>query len=104
MVSTRPANPDDRGARAPVRSDKWTLKEVVGHVADSEPVFCYALSGLPVERHTAAGFDRMPGTPSELAVGLVAMRRLDRSGRTLTFVRSLDDAMALRAAPPAATR
>jgi hypothetical protein len=80
---------------------KWTLKEVVSHVADSERVFCYrALRFARGDSTPLPGFDQDSWVP-EAACGqrtLVDIAEELRSVRaaTLTFVRSLTDPMVLR--------
>ena len=44
---------------------KWSLKEVIGHLADSERVFCYrALSFARADGTTLPGFDEKAWTPA----------------------------------------
>jgi len=80
---------------------KWSVKEVVGHVIDTERVFSLrALAFSRAERQplfgmeqdewvAAAGFDRQPIT--DLADELGSVRRA-----TLTLLRGLDDEQWLR--------
>ena len=75
---------------------KWSVKEVLGHVADAERVFCYRLLRIARARHHAAG--RLRREP--VGRGRAASRPADRpsGGRaargpraTLALVESLDD-------------
>lgn len=81
--------------------DKWTLKEVVSHVADGERVFCYrALRFARGDSTPLPGFDQDAWVPEAGCARrtLVDIAEELRSVRaaTLTFVRSLDDTMAVR--------
>lgn len=81
--------------------DKWTLKEVVSHVADGERVFCYrALRFARGDSTPLPGFDQDAWVPEAGCAHrtLVEIAEELRSVRaaTLTLVRSLDDTMAVR--------
>ena len=75
---------------------KWSIKQVIGHVADAERVFAYRLMAIARgEKQSLPGFDEndyvnsanFDARPlSELAEGLAATRRA-----TLALVRSLDE-------------
>ena len=81
--------------------DKWTLKEVIGHIADAERVFAYrALRIARGDQTPLASFDENAYVPAaecgrrtlaDLAAELGAVR-----GATLALVRSLTDAAATR--------
>lgn len=76
--------------------DKWSIKQVVGHITDSERVFAYRLLAIARgEAQSLPGFDENEymanvnfdkQTLAELAEGLAATRRA-----TLALVRGLDD-------------
>jgi len=81
---------------------KWSVKEVVGHLADSERVFCYrALRFARGDQTPLAGFDEKAYTPAggfdtrtvaDLAAELDAVRRA-----TIALLGSLDaEALARR--------
>ncbi|HEY2325360.1 MAG TPA: DinB family protein [Thermoanaerobaculia bacterium] len=75
---------------------KWSIKQVVGHIADAERVFAYRLLAIARgEKQPLPGFDEneymetadFDARPlSELAEGLAATRRA-----TMALVRSLND-------------
>ena len=87
--------PEERGTHR-YGPDKWSIKEVVGHLADSERIFAYR--ALRVARGDATplpGFDenayvrgaRFDAIPlADLAAELEAVRRA-----TLALLRGLDD-------------
>jgi uncharacterized damage-inducible protein DinB len=76
--------------------DKWSIKQVVGHVADAERVFTYRLLAIARgEKQSLPGFEENEYVEAanfdarslaELAEGLRATRNA-----TLTLMRSLDD-------------
>jgi hypothetical protein len=81
--------------------DKWTLKEVIGHIADAERIFAYrALRIARGDQTPLASFDENAYVPAaecgrrtlaDLAAELGAVR-----GATLALVRSLTDVAATR--------
>jgi hypothetical protein len=92
--------PADRGDHR-YAPGKWTVKEVVGHLADSERVFNYrALRFARADESPVSGFDENAWVPAgnfgartlgDMAAEFAAVRRA-----TLAFVRSLDDDAAMR--------
>jgi uncharacterized damage-inducible protein DinB len=76
--------------------DKWSIKQVVGHITDSERVFAYRLLAIARgEAQSLPGFDENEymanvnfdkQTLAELAEGLAATRRA-----TVALVRGLED-------------
>ena len=76
---------------------KWSVKEVIGHVSDTERVFCYrALRFARGDRTPLAGFDEKAYAPAgnfdarqlgDLAAELEAVRRA-----SIAFFRSCDAA------------
>jgi hypothetical protein len=80
---------------------KWTIKEVVGHVADAERIFCYrALRFARGDATPLAPFDEnlyVPemGCGSRTLADLVEEYRAVRVA-TLAFVRSLSEVTAVR--------
>lgn len=76
--------------------DKWSVKQVVGHMADAERVFAYRLLAIARgEKQSLPGFEENDYVEAanfdgrslaELAEGLAATRRA-----TLTLLRSLDE-------------
>lgn len=76
--------------------DKWSIKQVIGHITDSERVFAYRLMAIARgETQSLPGFDENEymanvnfdkQSLAELAEGLAATRRA-----TLALVRGLDD-------------
>lgn len=83
--------------------DKWSVKEVVGHVADAERVFSYRLLRIArADQTPLAGFDENAWAKtaphaarrlSDIADELIAVRRA-----TITLVASLDKAALSRTA------
>lgn len=83
--------------------DKWSVKEVVGHVADAERVFSYRLLRIARADETPlAGFDENAWAKAaphasrrlaDIADELIAVRRA-----TIALVASLDEAMLARTA------
>jgi len=81
--------------------EKWSVKEIVGHLADSERVFVYrALTFARADATDLPGFDENAWVPAanfgarslaDVAAEFSAVRRA-----TLAFARSLDDDTALR--------
>ena len=81
--------------------DKWSLKEVVGHMADAERIFAYRamrigrgdatpLPGFEQDDYVRnAGFDRVP--LADLVAELEAVRRA-----TILLLRGMDDAALAR--------
>ena len=77
--------------------DKWSIKQVVGHIADAERVFAYRLLAIARgEKQSLPGFEENEymetanfdaRTLADLAADLAATRNA-----TLALVRSLDDA------------
>jgi uncharacterized damage-inducible protein DinB len=80
---------------------KWTLKEVIGHLADGERVFCYrALRFARGDATPLASFDENAWAPEAHCEGrtladLTEEFHLVRQA-TIAFVRSLTDASAVR--------
>jgi len=80
---------------------KWSIKEVVGHVADAERIFCYrALRFARGDATPLAPFDENLYVP-EAGCGARTLRGLAEEFRavrlaTLALVRSLTDATAVR--------
>jgi len=80
---------------------KWTVKEVVGHMADTERVFSYRLVRIArADATPLAGFDENAWaaaaphagrTIKDVADEMIAVRRA-----TISLVKSLDDATAAR--------
>jgi uncharacterized damage-inducible protein DinB len=76
--------------------DKWSIKEVVGHITDAERVFAYRLVAIARgEKQPLPGFDQDEymgkanfdaHSLAELSDGLASTRRA-----TLALIRSLDD-------------
>ena len=76
--------------------DKWSIKQVVGHITDGERVFAYRLMAIARgEKQSLPGFEENDYVENgnfdalslaELAEGLAATRHA-----TLALVRSLDD-------------
>jgi hypothetical protein len=99
---------DSQGDRA-YAPDKWTVKDVLGHLADSERVFCYrALRFARGDAAALPGFDQddwareargASRSMSDLVLELRAVRRA-----TLTFARSLTPELAARAGTANNTR
>jgi uncharacterized damage-inducible protein DinB len=87
--------PDDKANHA-YASGKWTVKELIGHVADSERVFSYRLTRIARgDKTPLAGFDEnawaktAPHRKRSIAAivdEMIAVRRA-----TLALVESLDD-------------
>jgi uncharacterized damage-inducible protein DinB len=83
--------------------DKWSVKEVVGHVADAERVFSYRLLRIArADQTPLAGFDENAWARmaphgnralADIADELIAVRRA-----TITLVASLDEAALARTA------
>lgn len=83
--------------------DKWSVKEVVGHVADGERVFSYRLLRIArADQTPLAGFDENAWAKSaphanrrlaDIADELIAVRRA-----TIALVASLDEEMLSRTA------
>jgi uncharacterized damage-inducible protein DinB len=81
--------------------DKWSVKEVVGHVTDTERIFAYrALCAARGETGSLPGFDENAYTPggefdrrtlNSLLGELTAVRRA-----TISLFRNLDDAQLAR--------
>jgi uncharacterized damage-inducible protein DinB len=82
-------------------SGKWTLKEVIGHLADGERVFCYrALRFARGDSTPLASFDENAWVPEAHCDGrtladLAEEFRLVRQA-TIGFVKSLTEASAVR--------
>lgn len=80
--------------------DKWSIKELVGHVADAERVFMYrALRFSRGDATPCAGFDEKAWA-SRAGAGRRTLRDVADELRavrlvTIAFVRSLDDVQAL---------
>ena len=91
----------EQEANAAYAPGKWTLKEVLGHLADAERVFAYrALCFARGDRNPLASFDESAWAPNsaardcelhELAEGLRAVR-----AATLALLRQLPVAASLR--------
>lgn len=91
----------ESGAGTRYAPEKWSVKEVVGHVADAERIFAYrALAAAREEGASLPGFDenayvvagRFDGrTLNSLMSELTAVRRA-----TLSLFRNLDDAQLAR--------
>jgi hypothetical protein len=82
--------------------DKWTIKEVIGHLADTERIFAYRAlrisrgDATPLEGFDQDGYVRMGGFNS-LALASVAADFSAVRSSTLTLFRSLsEDAWARR--------
>jgi hypothetical protein len=88
--------PEDRGNHA-YADGKWTVKELIGHVADAERVFSYRLTRIARGDSTPlAGFDENAWAKAaphahrriaDVVDELLAVRR-----STLALIHSLDDA------------
>jgi hypothetical protein len=82
--------------------DKWTIKEVIGHLADTERIFAYRAlrisrgDATPIEGFDQDGYVRMGGFNSLALTSVAADFSAVRSS-TLTLFRSLsEDAWARR--------
>jgi uncharacterized damage-inducible protein DinB len=92
--------PESRGAHR-YAADKWSIKEVIAHIADTERVFAYRLlrfargdtTALPGfdENLVARGSEADARTLADLGEELAAVRRA-----TVTLVRSMQDAQMSR--------
>lgn len=99
IAALRRLTPDQSAHR--YAAGKWSVKEIAGHLADSERVFTYRLLRIARGDETPlAGFDQDRYVPAsgadtrsiaDLADELAAVR-----AATLPLVRSLDDAALVR--------
>jgi uncharacterized damage-inducible protein DinB len=81
--------------------DKWSIKEMVGHVADSERVFCYrALRFSRGDRTELPGFEQNDWVPLSGAATRTLRDLADELRQvrlaTIAFARSLSEEQAIR--------
>src|SRR5215813_6318174 len=85
---------DDAKAEYRYERGKWTLKEVAGHVNDTERVFAYrALRISRGDQTPIEGFDQdsyVAGSPSQRSIGDVRSEFDTVRGATLALLRQLD--------------